>query len=247
MVSIHVGVEIDEMGLAMAWAQEYFGCTSHGKSQEEAVRLLPDALRAFWSWLRAHGEPDVPEDDVDIVIQEIEACQVESRLADGDSEGSFAFDRQLLTPTEFQRALRYMSYARADVVALAQDVDRTALQREVGRSSRSVGATLGHLALTDLWYAQRASEIGNGAWETYLLERLRDLSVDWLQRSLDDEHGPAGSSVGPNAWGHDGRPESWTLGKTLRRYVWHDLLHTRAMRRALQQPGSDDAHFGGRP
>ncbi len=235
MVLIHVGVEIDEAGLGMAWVQEYFGCTSHGKSQEEAVQLLPDALRAFWSWLRVHGEPEVPEDDSDIVIQEIEVCQVESRLVDGDSEGSFAFDRQRLTPTEFQRAVRYMAYARADVVGLVHDLEPLMLQREVGRSGRSVGATLSHLAFTDLWYAQRSGETRDGAWETYLLERLRDASVDWLKQSFDNRHGAEVSSVEPNAWGHDGRPEDWTFAKTLRRYVWHDLLHTRAIRRTLAE------------
>jgi len=235
MVSIHVGVEIDEAGLAMAWVQEYLGCTSHGKSQEEAVQLLPDALRVFWSWLRAHGEPDVPEDAEDIEIQEIEVCHVQSQLVDGDSEGSFAFDRHPLTPAELQRALRYMSYARSDVVALAHDLDRQALQQVVGRSGRSIGATLNHLAFTDLWYAQRADVIGDGSWEAYLLDRLRDMAVEWVQRAFEDGHQAAESIVGPNAWGNDGRPESWTLAKTLRRYVWHDLLHTRAMRRALPE------------
>jgi len=67
-----------------------------------------------------------------------------------------------------------------------------------------------------------------------MLERLRDVSMDGMQQSLDNGHGAEVSSVEPNAWGHDGRPEDWTLAKTLCRYVWLDLLHTRAMRRTLE-------------
>lgn len=232
MVLIHVGVEVDEAGLAMAWVQEYVGCTSHGRSREEAVRLVPDALRSFWSWLREHGEPDVPEDDEEIVISEVVTCRVGSRLVDGDSEGFFSFDQAPVVPSEFERALRFMAYARSDVVALAQDLG-DGLHRVVGRSGRSVGATLGHLAFADLWYAQRVGRVLDGTWETYLLDRLRNISVDWLQHSFLEEGRGDMSFVTPDAWGGTGREETWTLAKALRRYVWHDLIHMRAMRRSL--------------
>lgn len=234
MVLVHVGVEVDEVGSAMAWVREYFGCTSHGRTREEAVRLVPDALRSFWSWLRAHGEPDVPEDDEDTVIAEVETYRVRSQLIDGDSEGFFTFDHAPVEPAEFERALRFMAYARSDVVAMVQDLGDEGLHRVVGRSGRTLGATLGHLAFADLWYAQRAGRLLDGTWETHLLNRLRDVSVNWLQQSFLEEGGRGMSSVTPDAWGGTGREEAWTLAKALRRYVWHDLIHMRAMQRSLR-------------
>lgn len=234
MLSIRVGVEVDESGLALAWAREYFGCTSHGQSKEQALQLLPDALREFWNWLRSHGEPDVPGKDTDIQIDHVEVSMVESRLSDGDSEGYFAFDGLPLTAAEFQRAQRYLAYARSDVLALVQSLGDELFFKEVGRSGRSVGATLSHLATTDLWYAQRSGGTPDPLWQIHLLDELRNISLRWLQQSFVEGEVPALSIVAPDAWNLDDRAERWTLPKSLRRYVWHDLVHLRAIRRALQ-------------
>ena len=229
---LHVGVEVDESGLAQAWVREYLGCTSRGASQGEALERLPEALRAFWSWLRAHGEPDVPAQGAEVSLAEVEVCRVASRLWDADSEGFFSFDRLALTAEEFQRALRYMAYARSDVLALSDAADAATLGHGVGRSGRSVGATLSHLAFTDLWYAQRAAEPSSAQWRRHLLEELRASSLRWVEDGFRAGETPPVFTLPPDAWG-EGREEAWTLPKALRRYVWHDLLHLRALRRAL--------------
>ncbi len=240
MLSIHVGVEVDQAGCAQAWVKEYFGCTSQGQSQEEAIGRLPQALREFWSWLKVHGEPDVPEVDTEVLIDHVEVYKVGSQLSDGDSEGFFTFDALPLSSVEFQQALRYISYARSDVLSFSQDLDYDLLCRKVGRSDRSVGATLNHMAFADLWYAQRSGDASSSEWQTYLLEELRDVSLRWVKRSFRDGEMLATYSVGPDAWRSDGRAEEWTLPKTLRRYIWHDLLHLRAIRRALGHSGRAD-------
>ena len=170
MLSVHVGVEVDQEGYAQAWVKEFFGCTSHGQSQDEAIGRLPQALRGFWSWLEVHGEPAVPELDTEVLIEHVEVYKIGSQLSDGDSEGVFTFDALPLTSAEFQRALRYISYARSDVLLLSHDLDHDLLSRMVGRSNRTVGATLSHLALTDLWYAQRADDASSTEWQTFLLQ-----------------------------------------------------------------------------
>jgi len=240
MLSVHVGLEVDQSGHAQAWVKEYFGCTSHGQSQEEAIGRLPQALREFWSWLKVHGEPDVPQLDTEVLIEHVEVYKVGSQLSDGDSEGFFTFDAFPLTSVEFQRALRYISYARSDVLSFSHDLGYGLLSRMVGRSDRAVGATLNHMAFADLWYAQRSGDASSNEWQTYLLEELRNVSLKWVQRSFHESKTPMTYSVGPDAWRSDGRAEEWTLPKTLRHYIWHDLLHLRAIRRALGHSGGAD-------
>ena len=48
--------EVADDGLSMAHVPELPGCTVRAPSREEALRRLPDAIRAYLGWLKAHAE-----------------------------------------------------------------------------------------------------------------------------------------------------------------------------------------------
>ncbi|MHB9144584.1 MAG: DinB family protein [Symbiobacteriia bacterium] len=234
MIQVHVGVEVDPEGRALAWAREWFGCTAHGESAEAAAQAMPAALRDFWDWLRRHGETGVPSAGQAIEIAGIEAFEVGSNLADADSEGFFSFDREALSDTEIARARRYRSYARADALELLTRLEAEQLTLPVGRSGRSIAATLAHLATADLWYAQRTgNRPQDKEWLEVLLQELRRVADTQLEARLAADTAGEPVNFRPGVWDEGGRTEQWTPQKSLRRFIWHDLLHVRAIERTL--------------
>ncbi|MDI3317055.1 MAG: hypothetical protein QJR14_05500 [Bacillota bacterium] len=227
-----VGIEIDPKGRALGWVREWPGCTGHGESEREALDRLPRAVEAFWAWLRRHGDPEAPPPGTGVRIGRVERCPVASDLGEADSEGLFSFDREPLPQEILARARRFRAYARADALDLLRRLDAEALRRPVGRSGRTVGATFDHMAIVYLWYAQRAAAPAAAEWQDFLLSALGRLADAWIERRMEaDPVTPR--SFPPDVWSV-GRPEPWTAQKTLRRLIWHDLLHLRAIGRALE-------------
>ncbi|MCL6522071.1 MAG: type II toxin-antitoxin system HicB family antitoxin [Firmicutes bacterium] len=235
MEEVRVGVEVDPRGRALAWVREWPGCTSHGESEREALERVPQALQEFWAWLNGHGDPEAPPPDTEVRIGAVERSPVESDLREADSEGFFSFDSEPLEPRLLARAKRFRAYARADALALLAELGEEDLRHPVGRSGRTVGATFDHMAIVDLWYAQRAGVPASAEWQAFLLTALGELADGWVHRRLEAD--PVTVRLfPPDVWG-DGRAERWTPQKTLRRFVWHDLLHLRAIRRTLAGTG----------
>ena len=60
-------LEIDENGTFVAECPSLPGCVSEGKSREEAIRNIKDAIKGYIESLRKHNEPVPPSIDEEVV------------------------------------------------------------------------------------------------------------------------------------------------------------------------------------
>jgi ribosomal protein S18 acetylase RimI-like enzyme len=224
-----------------AWLLEWPGCFTWGSTREGAQGRCAAAAWRFAEWLERHAEtrPPVPLGRPEIV-EEVAPTSVDGY----ERNATFDHDRRAISEDELERSLRWIGFAHVDLVDAAQrvaafeasggslrmetrDADAVAAGAEEGREARAV---VRHVAGAETWLASRLDRTlrfdavdpdddldayveQTNAWA---IERLREL---WRRD-------PALSSV-------DGKGESWTLAKVLRRQIYHLRDHTDELERRL--------------
>jgi len=66
-IRFRVLIEKDEDGVFVAEVPSLPGCISQGKTRNEAVRNVQEAIAAYLESLKAHGEPIPPSIDEEVV------------------------------------------------------------------------------------------------------------------------------------------------------------------------------------
>jgi len=233
-VIVNVGVEVDPKGQAMAWVAELPGCYARGRTAEEALTKIPLAVEEYCVWLRAHGEEIDPPGTVE--IGGVETVRVTSNLGQGLSSGLFQFDRTPVEAGVAALALRASSYARADLMSLVIGLGPTAPSEPLEGTTRTLAETLDHIMVTDLRYAIRLLPPTALEERAYLLTAIRDACLPAMAEWADEtgsaetyDYPRLGPDRDPSAPAGEQDHEGWTGYKVLRRYVWHDRLHYRAL------------------
>jgi predicted RNase H-like HicB family nuclease/uncharacterized damage-inducible protein DinB len=110
------------------------GCVVQGDTTDEAVASTPDAIRAYLSYLRRHGEKVDP------------SAKIETRIAEHNTEGLFSGqaiwpqDLKPLGPAALARYVRWLDWSRADLLGLTKQIDERGLRAKPpkGRSLRDI-------------------------------------------------------------------------------------------------------------
>ena len=202
----------------LLYAIECPGAFARGACLEDALAKLPEDVM---NWLRWAGR-DVPP-SVSVVIAEEKASAL--AICDADSDVLFAAEREPLTLAEYQTLKQ---------LALRSAEDFETLYRSIPDVSRSV------LAVRSTFYGQRPRT----AQEMYChtrsvnayyfgeigVEADNDGSIAECRArgfaALEKQPGFLKNKVITGSYG-----EEWCLRKMLRRFLWHDRIHARAMRR----------------
>lgn len=200
------------------WAVDQPGAFARGERLEIALSKLEHEVR---SWLRWAGEP-VPE-RLDFEIVQEAACGLEVR--DADSDVLFDDERKPLSRGEYERLKALALRSAADFLKQYEavpDKDRSAnpLRKTFyGQVPRTAREMYEHTKNVNAYYF---GEIGVEA------DNEGDI-VDCRRRgfeSLEQQPDFLENRVFEGSWDED-----WTLRKLLRRFIWHDRLHDRAMER----------------
>ena len=204
------------------WALDYPGAFARGESLEIAKEKLPADLSAWSEWT---GEP-VPE-EIRIEVTAEAACALEVR--DADSDVLFEGERRPLGREEYER-LRDAALRSAErFLALydsVPDVDRSAnpvrrtFYGDVPRTAREMYE---HTKNVNAYYF---GEIGVEADNHGDILSCRRRGFEALERTPDFLE----NRVFEGSW-----DEEWSLRKLLRRFIWHDRLHARAMERMVRR------------
>lgn len=204
------------------WPVEYPGAFARGASLEEAKEKLAADLRdwSVWTGLAA------PE-EIEIVVSADVSCGL--NVCDADSD--------VLLDGE-KAPLDWDSYARLRDAALRSARNFQALYDSVPEKDRSAnpvrttfyGAVprtaremYDHTKNVNAYYF---GEIGVDADNEGDILACRRRGFDALEKQPDFLK----NSVFEGSWG-----ECWTLRKLLRRFVWHDRIHARAMARMMKK------------
>lgn len=212
---------IDEYnnGGHIVWIDNFSGAYVRGKTLEDALTKLPAELRQYCRWAQI-------DFDFEHIQTEIVQCK-ESVLQICDADSDVLFDSE-------KGALSAEDYARLKTLALKSAMDflnmynavpnkdgTTLAQRTTFYGKIPTTATEMYLHTKNV-NAYYFGEIGVDADNEQDIYSCRLRAFELLQQQKD--------FLQNYVYG-DEASEEWTLKKVLRRFIWHDRIHAKAMYR----------------
>ena len=202
----------------LLYASDYIGAYTRGESLEIAKTKMPGEILSYLKWL---GE-DVT-DSIEIIISQ----EKESDLAikDADSDVLFESEKAPLTTDEYEKLKALALKSAKDFLALYESIpDKSATaiaERKTfyGNVPRSADEMYEHTKSVNEYYF---TEIDVDADNSGNIYECRKRGFEILETKPDYLN----NSVIEGSYGED-----WSLRKVLRRFIWHDRIHARAMYR----------------
>lgn len=202
----------------LLYSADRIGAYTRGADLAEAVAKMPEEIASYSAW--AGGET-VTVAGVEIIQEKISSLQI----ANADSDVLFDAERLPLSREEYTRMKALVLRSARDVDALFASVPdpdascllpRRTFYGEVPRTAREMYR---HIRSVNAYYF---GEIGIDADNGGAVASCRERGFAQLEKRQDF---PV-YSVTEGSYG-----ELWSLRKVMRRFLWHDRIHARAMYR----------------
>ena len=212
---------------SLVYAEHYTGAYARGSSLQEALGKLQHELVVYAKWrgLQAPG-------DVEFELSQDRSSAL--NIADADSDVLFESEKEPLTAEEYETLKALALKSARDFLCLYYSVpDKNATAhppRETfyGSVPRSAEEMYLHTKNVNAYYF---GEIGVDADNDGDIYACRKRGFDALETTPDY----LSNAVVAGSYGED-----WSLRKVLRRFIWHDRIHARAMyRMAVKVFGAD--------
>ena len=203
---------------SILYASNFVGAFSRGASKEEAILKMPEEIRQFQLWRN-----ETPLDDYDIVI--VQEKESDLQVRDADSDVLFTSEKEPLSAEEYQYLKSLAMKSAGDFYSLYSsfpDKHKSALPYRktfYGSVPRTAEEMYQHTKNVNEYYF---SEIGVEADNEGTIVSCRARGFETLESltgylSLETVTGS-----------YD---EQWSVRKVLRRFIWHDRIHAKAMYR----------------
>ena len=214
-------------GDTLLYAVDLPGAYARGESLPAAIAKMPAEIKAYLAW---KGDP-IP-DLIEIVIAEEKESELDIR--DADSDAIFDCEKSPLTREEYETLKALALRSAKDFLALYESIPdkdaglsplRKTFYGQVPHTAREMYE---HTKNVNAYYF---GEIGVDADNDGDIFACRLRGFEALEAQPDFLHMP----VIEGSYG-----EFWSLRKMLRRFIWHDRIHARAMwRGACRMFGGD--------
>ena len=202
----------------LIYAENAPGAFARGATREEAMAKLDGELRA---WTRWQGK--LPRDSYDFTIVQEQSCDLQVR--DADSDVLFEREKAQILLTEYLELKELVLKSAEDFQRLydsVPDKDASCLpERETfyGPVPRTAREMYEHTKNVNDYYF---GEIGVDTDHEGSIAECRRRGFE----ALEQQPGYLENRIIEGSCG-----ELWTLRKVLRRFLWHDRIHARAMYR----------------
>ena len=213
-------------GDSMLYAADFAGAFTRGASREAALEKMPAEIRSYLRW-RGGAVPDCLEPEI------VQEKRSELAVSDADSDVLFDAERGELSLPEYTQLRDLALRSALDFLTLYKaipDKDRSCLPaRETfyGQAPRTASEMLAHTKSVNEYYF---GEIGVCADNEGTILACRERGFSALEGQPDFLR---------NRVYLGSYDEEWSLRKVLRRFIWHDRIHARAMyRMAVKTFGS---------
>ena len=198
------------------YAMDFIGAYTRGASLAEAVSKMPDEIASHFQW---RGESI--SDRYEIVI--VEEKESDLLIRDADSDVLFESEKAPLTKEEYEKLKALVLRSAEDFRALYESIpDKDAVLSPLrrtfyGQAPHTAREMYVHTKSVNAYYF---GEIGIEADNDGDICECRKRGFDALEAQADFLKNP----VVEGSYG-----EQWSLRKILRRFIWHDRIHGRAM------------------
>lgn len=203
---------------SILYAVDFAGAFTRGASKEEAVLKMPEEIRRFQLW-----QNQAPPDACEIVI--VQEKESELQIKDADSDVLFETEENPLSAEEYQYLKALALKSAEDFYALYNsfpDKNKSARpSRETfyGSVPRTAEEMYQHTKNVNEYYF---SEIDVEADNEGSIVSCRARGFEALESI------PEYLSLEPVTGSYG---ERWSVRKVLRRFIWHDRIHAKAMYR----------------
>lgn len=202
----------------LLYAVDYIGAYTRGENLEIAKSKMLGEIISYLKWL---GEDTT--DNIEVVISQ----EKDSDLAikDADSDVLFESEKAPLTAGEYEKLKALALKSAKDFLTLYESIpDKSATaiaERKTfyGQVPRTADEMYEHTKNVNEYYF---AEIDVDADNDGSIYECRKRGFE----ALETKHNFLQNAVIEGSYGED-----WSLRKVLRRFVWHDRIHARAMYR----------------
>ena len=202
----------------LLYAVDHIGVYTRGESLEVAISKMPAEIMSYLKWL---GE--TIDDNIEIVI--LEEKNSELNIKDADSDVLFKSETEPLTKEEYEQLKALALKSAKDFMILYESVpDKSSTaspERKTfyGRVPRSATEMYEHTKSVNAYYFAEIDVEADNDTDIYDC-RMRGFAA--LEKKADFLE----NQVVEGSYG-----EAWSVRKVLRRFIWHDRIHARAMYR----------------
>lgn len=202
----------------LLYATNFVGAYTRGESLEIAKAKMPQEIASYCSWLgmEAEGKAEI------VIVGEKRS---ELTIRDADSDVLFESEKAPLTAEEYIKLKALALKSAKDFLALYDSVpDKNATAASERKSfygpvPRTANEMYEHTKNVNTYYfaeiAVKADHDGN-------IYECRKRGFEALESNPDFLQ----NAVRKGSYGED-----WSLRKVLRRFIWHDRIHAKAMYR----------------
>ncbi len=214
---------------SLLYSSNYVGAFSRGESKEVTLAKMQDEVSAYLRWKK-----DATEEMADVTNASFEVC-IEQEWASGldicdaDSDVIFAEEKEALSMQEYVE-LRDLALKSAkdflllyDAVPDKHDSVLATKMTFLGPRPRTAFEMYEHTKSVNSYYF---GEIGIDADNEGTIYECRKRGFELLEQ----QENFLSNDVFQGSYG-----EEWSLRKVLRRFIWHDRIHGKAMYRMAKK------------
>ena len=222
--SLSVAIETNGRGFH-GFIVELPGAYVRGLTEEEAISKTSEEAKSYLAWL-GHESSQVSK----ARIVQTHRCKL--MIEDADCEILLTDDKSPVNMQEFQRLVELAKYSGLtftklyDSSELKDWVDEARIRKTFyGQTKKTIRETFEHVKQTQYYYVSRTGS-SVAANENESFAKVRELMLDYIT-NLFRQDGNSKINIRDN--------EEWTLRKILRRFIWHDRIHGKAITRILEK------------
>ena len=220
-------VEFNKDGYLL-YSETFPGAYTRGSSLEEAMSKFPDEIKKYCLWASIELKDDVES----IIVQEKHS---NLKISDADSDVIFDTEKKSLIIDEYNLMKELVIKSAEDFQKLYDSIpnkDITSIQERgsfYGPIPRTAREMYNHTNNVTNYYT---GEIGA------VIENLDNIVDNRVQafNVIEAEENYLQNQVFDGSYG-----EEWSLRKVLRRFIWHDRIHARAMCRMAAKLWKEDS------
>jgi len=221
--TISIALETNGRGY-LGFIVELPGAFIRGKTQEEALAKLSREITSYMKWLGIRQQLNYRP-----IIVQTHHCSL--MVEDADSEILLDADRKSMSEKEFNFFCDTVQYSGETFLKIYTNaelrdwVDETRIRKTFyGDNPKTINEIFNHVKGCQYYYLSRTQVPFKKIEEDYM--KIREFCLKRLSH-LYRKHNNSLTFAVDN--------EQWTLKKILRRFIWHDRIHAKAMLRILER------------
>ena len=226
-MEVKVVVEYNADGF-LVYADNFPGAFSRGRTKKTALGKMPAEIVSYNRW--QHGQ----NSSADFSIIQVQEAKTELNVADADSEVIFDSEKLPLARERYfllKQLVLKSAYDFRGMYRSIPDKDFTNLPKRktfYGDVPRTAKAMLAHTNNVTSYYAAQLGARLNNLEDIYQNRIEAIKAIEKVPHYMDNKVIQGDYN------------ELWSLRKVLRRFIWHDRIHAKAMYRLARSKWDAD-------